>query len=88
MTDGEITGYLLRYLQTDPDGDLSLEATELLAAFDEDAALYALPAYAQTNFALEEIITGAQTEEAAALYHNNYRFRGHWTICCMPGRFI
>ncbi|HAA38398.1 MAG TPA: hypothetical protein DCE00_05950 [Firmicutes bacterium] len=67
--------YLLRYLQTDPDGDLSLEAAELLAAFDEDAALYALPAYAQTNFALEEIITGAQTEEAAALYHNNYRFR-------------
>lgn len=67
--------YLLRYLQTDPEGDLSLEAAELLDAFDEDADLYSLPTYAKPDFVLDEIITTSTTEELGALYLNNNRFR-------------
>lgn len=67
--------FLMRYLQTDPEGDLSFEAMELLDALDDDAGVDQLPAYAERDLFMERILKSANVDEISSLFSSSQSFR-------------
>lgn len=67
--------YLMRYLQADPEGELSYEAMELLDALDEDICIDELPAYAERDLFMERILKSGNSEELSKLYNSHSGFR-------------
>lgn len=67
--------YLQRYLQVEPDGEMSFEAAELLDAMDEDFVYDNLPAYTEKDVLLERVLSSGESEELDNLYATNAGFR-------------
>jgi tetratricopeptide (TPR) repeat protein len=67
--------YLMRYLQVEPDGDMSYEASELLDAIDEDVSFDELPAYTERDLYMDRILAGGSAEEIQKLFFSSKGFR-------------
>ncbi|EEG78206.1 tetratricopeptide repeat protein [Dethiobacter alkaliphilus] len=68
--------YLIRYLQAEPDGEMSFEAMELLDALDEDGSLEELsPNYVERDLFLDRVLETGSTEELVQLFNSNKGFR-------------
>ncbi len=67
--------YLQRYLQFDPEGEMSFEAVELLDAMDEDFVYDNLPAYTEKDALLERVLSSGEPGEIDDLYTNSAGFR-------------
>jgi tetratricopeptide (TPR) repeat protein len=67
--------YLQRYLQAEPDGEMSYEAEELLDALDEDFVYDNLPAYTEKDVLMERVLSSDSTEELNNLYATSAGFR-------------
>lgn len=67
--------YLLRYLQEEPEGEMSSEAMELLTSIDEDVTLAELPAYSERDLALEKVLQAGRAEDLNKLYSSSHGFR-------------
>ncbi len=67
--------YLERYLQADPEGDMALEAMELLDALEGGVVPDNLPAYADRDLAVEGILRSESHEELSRMFIDNINFR-------------
>jgi tetratricopeptide (TPR) repeat protein len=67
--------YLMRYLHTEPDGDMSYEAMELLDAIDEDVSFEELPAYSERDLFMDRVLETGNAEDLSKLYSNSRGFR-------------
>ncbi len=67
--------YLMRYLQEEPEGEMSAEAIELLTSIDEDFAFTGFPAYSERDLALEKVLQAGRAEELNRLYSSSQGFR-------------
>lgn len=67
--------YLMRYLQAEPDGEMSFEAMELLDAIDEDVAFDELPTYVERDIFLDRILESGTSDELRQLFQSNKGFR-------------
>ncbi|MBS4031108.1 MAG: hypothetical protein KGZ63_06790 [Clostridiales bacterium] len=67
--------YLQRYLQAEPDGEMSYEAVELLDAMDEDSVYDNLPAYTEKDVLMERVLSSGSSEELNNLYVTSAGFR-------------
>lgn len=67
--------YLMRYLQTEPDGDMSYEAMELLDAIDEDSTFEELPAYSERDFLIDRVLEAGNGEDLKKIYNSSAGFR-------------
>ncbi|MBS3989934.1 MAG: tetratricopeptide repeat protein [Dethiobacter sp.] len=67
--------YLMRYLQEEPEGEMSEEAMELLTSIDEDFTFTGLPAYSERDLALEKVLHAGKTEDLNKLYSSSQGFR-------------
>jgi tetratricopeptide (TPR) repeat protein len=67
--------YLMRYLQVEPDGEMSYEASELLDAIDEDVSFDELPAYAERDLFMDRILASGNEEEIQQLFCSSKGFR-------------
>ncbi|MBS4021211.1 MAG: tetratricopeptide repeat protein [Dethiobacter sp.] len=67
--------YLQRYLDADPEGDMVFEAMELLDALEDDMAPGDLPAYAEKDLVLEEILRSESPEELSSMFSGSTGFR-------------
>lgn len=65
--------YLYRYLEADPEGEMALEAAELLDALDGEPCY--LPSYSEKDQELHKLLRKGDTEELKRLYSGNPRFR-------------
>ncbi len=67
--------YLMRYLQEEPEGEMSAEAMELLTSIDEDFTFIGLPAYSERDMALEKVLQAGKIEDLSRLYSSSQGFR-------------
>lgn len=67
--------YLQRYLQAEPDGEMSYEAVELLDAMDEDSIYDNLPAYTEKDVLMERVLSSGSSEELNNLFATSAGFR-------------
>ncbi|NLZ93625.1 MAG: hypothetical protein GX922_06400 [Firmicutes bacterium] len=67
--------FLRHYLQAAPEGEMALEAKELLQAFEEDEEWGQLPSYSERDLYLEGILEAATFEEICFLFSSNKEFR-------------
>ncbi|MBT9139588.1 MAG: hypothetical protein DDT30_00159 [Dehalococcoidia bacterium] len=67
--------YLMRYLQEEPEGEMSAEAMELLTSIDEDFTFIGLPAYSERDMALEKVLQAGKIEDLSRLYNSSQGFR-------------
>jgi len=67
--------YLMRYLQEEPEGEMSSEARELLTTIDDDISFAELPAYSERDVALEKVLQAGRAEDLNKLYSNSQGFR-------------
>ncbi len=65
--------YLLRYLQADPEGEMALEAAELLEALAGDPGC--LPSYSEKDRMMEKLLSTGDSEELRRLYSGSAGFR-------------
>jgi len=63
--------YLLRYLQADPEGEMALEAAELLEVLEGDSGHL----YAEKDQGMENLLRKGDTEELRRLYDDDAGFR-------------
>lgn len=72
---GKSREYLTKYLQIDPEGEMSFEAMDLLDSIDEDAEFGWLPSYAERDFFMERIMADVSDDDLGDLYRSSKGFR-------------